>query len=71
MTLVDRTNEEIALEMEDTTLYVDVDQDSSVWPDQWVWLAFEDHEYEHALRLTLDEAGLLHDRLGLILGRQS
>lgn len=77
MSLVDQTNETIHLDIEarwsgyaNFALTTDVDQDSHVWPDQWVWLTFDDNEYEPAYRLTLEGAGLLHDRLGLILGRE-
>lgn len=69
MSLEDRTNEEIELTMPGQgTLSVDIDRDSHVWPEPWVWLMFDGGD-EHWSRLTLEEAGMLHDRLGLILGR--
>lgn len=71
MSLEDRTNEEIPLAMPGQgTLSVDVDSDSHIWPEPWVWMMF-DGGNEHWARLTLEEAGKLHDRLGLILGRDS
>lgn len=68
MSLIDRTNETIPLALHRDTLYVDVDQDSSVHPEPWIWIS-PDGEDDFALRLTFEEAGLMHDRLGLILGR--
>lgn len=69
MSLDDRTNETIQLAMNDGEIYVDVDSDSSIWPEPWVWIADQYDEDRPALQLTLEEAGKLHDRLGLILGR--
>jgi len=70
MSLVDRTNETIQCKMPgESALYVDVDSDSHIWPEPWVIIdPIEDDEAGH-YRLTFQEAGLLHDRLGLILGR--
>ncbi len=80
MSLVDQTNETIPLsihasrdfvgEYEEASMSVDVDFDSSMEPSTWVWLMFNWAD-EPWFRLTLEEAGALHDRLGLILGRSS
>lgn len=73
MSLVDRTNETIPLSMPHqgvNTLSVDIDQDSSIWPEPWVWLMFDGGD-EFWSRVTLEEAGKLHDRLGRILDRVS
>lgn len=79
MTMTDRTNEEISLSMHDqvhggvvhpAVLEVDFDSDSALRPMAWVHLALTDADHDSdTIRLTLHEAGLLHDRLGLILGR--
>lgn len=76
--LVDQTNETIPLsihagrdfvgEGEEASMSVDIDSDSSDNPPVWVWLMFNWAD-EPWFQLTLEEAGLLHDRLGLILGR--
>lgn len=51
-------------------LYVDADSDSSFDPSHWVAIHLTDEVNDSsAIKLTYDEAGLLHDRLGLILGR--
>ena len=77
MGMNDRTNEviELSLEADGEQIRCDIDQDSSVHHEPWVWLDFEPIEQSaprdpHSRRLTLDEAGRLHDRLGLILGRK-
>lgn len=80
--LVDQTNETIPLEqhkpmLDDdgrllhfAQLNVDVDSDSSFTPSVWVDISLTDDEHDSdRIKLTLGEAGLLHDRLGLILGR--
>lgn len=79
MSMTDRTNEEIFLSMHDqafegrvfpATLEVDFDSDSALRPMAWIYLAFTDADHDsETIRLTLHEAALLHDRLGLILGR--
>jgi len=71
VSLVDRTNEEIPLSLMSSlndTLYVDADFDSALNPTDWVHFSshLEDDLY---FKMTYAEAGLLHDRLGLILGR--
>ncbi len=76
--LVDDTNETIPLsihaaettvsEYEGVSMSVDLDFDSSHTPSSWVWLMFNWGD-EPWFRLTVEEAGLLHDRLGLILDR--
>lgn len=51
-------------------LNVDVDGDSSCDPRHWVHICWTDDEHDSdRIKLTYEEAGLLHDRLGLILGR--
>ncbi|MEV5068934.1 hypothetical protein MRBLMI12_000491 [Microbacterium sp. LMI12-1-1.1] len=69
--LVDQTNYEIPLELESATLRVDVDRDSSIHDESWVFIDFDGPDDEGHTKLTLEEAGKLHDRLGLILGRVS
>lgn len=81
MSLTDRTNETIPLSIhrplvEDgvilhhAQLDVDIDSDSSFIPSIWVHIALTDDEHDSdRIKLSLTEAGLLHDRLGLILGR--
>lgn len=84
MSLIDRTNETIPLSIHEplsgenwagsyhheAQLYVDADQDSSFEPSHWVRIELTDagHDAE-PINLTYEEAGMLHDRLGLILGR--
>jgi hypothetical protein len=77
MSMTDRTNEviELSLEADGDQIRCDIDQDSSIHHEPWVWLDFEpidnlSEKETHSRRLTLHEAGLLHDRLGLILGRR-
>uniref|UniRef100_A0AAU6R655 Uncharacterized protein n=1 Tax=Micrococcus phage Kurnik TaxID=3092208 RepID=A0AAU6R655_9CAUD len=79
--LEDRTNEKISLSLHqplyhgygnysDAELVVDVDSDSSYEPPQWVFIDWSDRAHDSdTIKLTAEEAGLLHDRLGLILGR--
>ena len=51
-------------------LDVDHDSDSSFDPSHWVNFCWTDDEHDSdRIKLTYEEAGLLHDRLGLILGR--
>lgn len=72
MSLEDRTNETIPLSMEyaGASITTDVDSDSYFDPTHWVTLDVEDGRLlDASVQLTYDEAGLLHDRLGLILGR--
>lgn len=74
MSLEDHTNREIDLTIEGLTMTVDVDSDSSFDPRIWVDIDFYDREGRHpvddeSVSLTFEEAGKLHDRLGLILGR--
>lgn len=72
--LTDRTNETIALSLHEPArpaeLYVDADSDSSFSPSEWVDICITDvrHDSDN-IKLTYAEAGRLHDRLGLILGR--
>lgn len=74
MSLVDRTNEtivlslEVGLDGEPATVNVDAEYDSSFTPPDRVWLMFAT-DGEPWFKLTYEEAGLFHDRLGLILGR--
>lgn len=78
MSLIDQTNRTILLSMEEqydddyachpVTLSVDVDFESSLTPSNWVWLMLDSEEGPW-FHMTYEEAGLLHDRLGLILGR--
>ena len=80
MSLIDKTNESITLALHAPMraeegiywpeLRVDVDADSSFSPPVWVVISFTDdsHDADH-IKLTLGEAGLLADRLGLILVR--
>lgn len=80
--LEDRTNETIPLAqhapmldddgriLHHAQLDVDLDSDSSYIPSIWVFISLTDSEHDSdTIQLTLGEAGLLHDRLGLILGR--
>lgn len=77
MSLEDRTNELIVLSLHapaeigvPAQLSVDVDSDSSVSPSPWIDIALTDADHDSdAINMTHEEAGLLHDRLGLILGR--
>jgi hypothetical protein len=70
VSLIDETNYEILLSMEGgIPLHTDSDFDSSVSFEPWVWLMFGGDE-EPWFRMTLEEAGRLHDRLGLILRRR-
>jgi len=75
MSLVDRTNEEIVLlhygdKYTFGTLQVDVDQDSSFDPANWVYFQLTDAEHDADLvTLTYAETELLYQRLGLILGK--
>lgn len=74
MSLVDQTNRDIPLSIEGLLMTVDVDSDSSFDPPAWVDIDFSDPDGRHAVddesvSLTLEEAGKLHDRLELILGR--
>ncbi|WP_025157262.1 hypothetical protein [Leifsonia aquatica] len=86
MSLVDRTNETIALSLHrpmlddfppyapvhPASLDVDADSDSSFDPSHWVHVALTDEDHDSdRIKLTYEEAGLLHDRLGLILGREA
>lgn len=74
MSLNDRTNETIPLAIElpaGAELCLDIDSDSHVWPEPWVWLEVNpgDPDREsHAWRLTIDEVEQARDRLNLILG---
>lgn len=67
MSLIDRTNETIPLAIGAADLTVDVDADSSVWPEPWVFLE-DSRDGGDAIYLTYAEAAKLHDRLGRILG---
>ena len=79
MSLTDQTNERIPLSQHEPFydgavwgpyLEVDVDQDSSFEPPHWVHIAIVDADHDSdRVKLTYEEAGLLHDRLSLILGR--
>ena len=70
--LTDTTNLRIPLSIGSTGeaeeyLEVDADGDSSFDPSAWVHVFLS--EYDDVFNMTYEEAGLLHDRLGLILGR--
>lgn len=72
--MTDRTNEtvELSLEANEVHLGLDTDMDSLIHHEPWVWLDIltpEDPDKHPSFRVTLAEAGRLHDRLGLILGR--
>ncbi len=72
MSLEDRTNERIPLSINrhGGHLTIDVDQDSSFTPSQWVWLFVPDGPDEETwTKLTYEEAERAHDRLGRILGK--
>lgn len=80
MGMTDRTNETISLSLHrpleagstltPAELLVDHDYDSSFTPAEWVAISLTDSSHDSdTMRLTSEEAGLLHDRLGLILGR--
>ena len=82
MSLTDRTTETIWLSLhrpmlsEDgrilhhAQLNVDLDIDSSNIPPYWVDISLSDAEHDaDTIKLSFTEAGLLYDRLGLILGR--
>lgn len=79
MSLVDRTNETIPLSQHfqldwpggscPAQIVVDADGDSSYDPPQWVHIDWTDHAHDaDSIKLTYQEAGQLHDRLGRILG---
>ena len=75
MALEDRTNENIELSMpsmDNAVLEIDVDQDSSIHHEPWVWVTFyetKDDEDEFSWMLTMEEAERAYDRLGRILGK--
>lgn len=70
MSLVDRTNESIPLSIHGgEPIVVDTDFDSSLTPPQRVHVFGNPDDQDFGFNLTYEEAGLLHDRLGLILGR--
>lgn len=80
MSMEDRTNQTIPLSMHKpldeemvhhaAEIYVDHDSDSSFTPAHWVDISLTDVKHDSdTIRLTEEEAGLLHDRLGLILSR--
>lgn len=77
--LVDETNYTIPLSLHEPMevdvaahLNVDADSDSSFDPSHWVYIHLTDDEHDSdRVKLTYEEAGLLHDRLGLILGRKA
>lgn len=82
MSMEDRTNETILLSLHKpldevgvhhaAELAVDHDSDSSFTPAHWVAISLTDAQHDSdTVRLTEEEAGLLHDRLGLILGRNA
>lgn len=72
MSLVDRTNETIPLSLHAgpyNEITVDHDSDSSLTPPYRVHVYSDVDGRDFAFNMTYEEAGLLHDRLGLILGR--
>lgn len=80
MSMEDRTNQSIALSIHaplehnggvtPAEIYVDHDSDSSFIPAHWVEIALTDSKHDSdTIRMTFEEAGLLHDRLSLILSR--
>lgn len=84
MSLTDRTNEVIYLSMhkpmtdeEDweagsmpSQLVVDHDSDSSFEPSSWVCISLTDSDHDSdTIKMTFEEAQLLHDRLSRILGK--
>ncbi|MET4703095.1 hypothetical protein [Frigoribacterium sp. UYMn621] len=51
-------------------LDVDADSESGRTPSAWINISWSDIDHDSdTVQLTYEEAGLLHDRLGLILGR--
>lgn len=76
MSLEDRTNETVLLSLHEgegvdgyeAAVDIDVEFDSSLDPQWRVWFMFTTED-EPWFKMTLEEAGLIHDRLGLILGR--
>jgi hypothetical protein len=81
MSLVDRTNEEIVLSQHrgalgepEGSVNIDIDWESSREPADLVWLMFYaktpgDASSEPWIRLTVDEAEKVYDRLGRCLGK--
>lgn len=72
MSLVDRTNETITLSIHtgpDNNIVVDHDFDSSLTPQHRVHIYSNVDDQDFGFNMTYEEAGLMHDRLGLILGR--
>lgn len=56
---------------ESALLEVNRDQDSSIHPEPWVYLQAQDADEEMSpvIQMTYEEAELLWQRLGLILGK--
>ena len=72
MSLNDRTNEVIPLSIHAgpyNEINVDHDYDSSLTPPHRVHVYSDVDGQDFGFNMTYEEAGLLHDRLGLILGR--
>jgi hypothetical protein len=72
VSLVDRTNETIPLSIHadpDNEINVDHDFDSSLTPPHRVHVYSNVDSQDFGFNMTYEEAGKLHDRLGLILGR--
>jgi hypothetical protein len=72
MSLEDRTNETIPLSLHaepDNEISVDVDFDSSFAVPHRVHVFSNVDSQDFGFNMTYEEAGLMHDRLGLILGR--
>lgn len=69
MSLVDRTNESIALSMHGgEDIIVDHDADSSIAPGGWVTVFSNVEDQDFHFDMTYEEAELFRDRLNLILG---
>jgi hypothetical protein len=52
------------------SVYIDADRDSSFTPSEWVCMSFTDFSHDSdTFRLTYEEAELVWERLGLVLGK--
>lgn len=69
MSAEDRTNAEIPLSIHGDSIIVDHDSDSSLTPPHRIHVYGNPDDQDFGFNLTYEEAGLLHDRLGLLLGR--
>ena len=71
MSLIDRTNETIPLSIHagpDNEISVDHDSDSSLTPPHRVHVFSNVDGQDFGFNMTYEEANLMYDRLGLILG---